>query len=73
MSVRVTIAADLCEGHGLCEAVAPGLFKMGDDDRAHVLDVEVVGDLVRIAHDAARVCPCRAITVDDEPAKGDAG
>lgn len=73
MSVRVTVDANLCEGHGLCEAVAPGVFEMGDDDQAHVLDVDVAGDLIRLAHDAARVCPCRAIIVDDEPAKTDAG
>lgn len=74
VSVRVTIAADLCEGHALCEAVAPGLFEMGDDDRAHVLDVEVVGDLIQSAREAAQVCPCQAITVvDDDSATGDAG
>lgn len=73
MSVRVSIDPDRCEGHALCEAVAPGLFEMGDDDRAHVLDVDVVGDLIRAAHEASRVCPVQAITVHDDVSTQDAG
>ena len=50
-----------CEGHGLCEEVAPNLMHL-DDDGELVLDVEEVDDAnLEAAKAAVRVCPVAAL------------
>jgi ferredoxin len=61
MNPRITIDQTLCEGHALCEALAPDVFEMGDDDRAHVRDVDVTADMLPRVQEAVRACPCQAI------------
>ncbi|MBB3601890.1 ferredoxin [Mycolicibacterium sp. BK556] len=61
---RVTIDATRCAGIGICEGLAPDLFEVGDDDRAHL-----IGDLVdasRLAELDAVVanCPTQSLTVE---------
>jgi ferredoxin len=50
-------------GSGVCEATAPDLFQVGDDGVSHVLHDVVPAELVEAAHEAARNCPTRALTV----------
>lgn len=61
------IAIDLlaCEGHALCAAVAPDVFTMGDDDKPVVTDEDLTAELLAAAREAARTCPCRAITISE--------
>ena len=49
-----------CEGHGLCEEVAPQLMHL-DDEGELVLDVEQVDGDVEAVKAAARVCPVAAL------------
>ena len=49
-----------CEGHGLCEEVAPQLVHL-DDEGELVLDVEQVVCDVEAAKAAVRVCPVAAL------------
>jgi ferredoxin len=50
-----------CEGHGLCEEVAPQLMHL-DDEGELVLDIEQVdGENLEAAKAAARVCPVAAL------------
>jgi ferredoxin len=65
-SIRIAIDAMACDGHALCVAVAPQVFEMGDDERAHVIDVAITDALRPSVLEAARVCPCQAIEVDEE-------
>lgn len=51
--------------NGLCEAIAPRVFRVGDDDVAEVLQPEPAGDDRAAADRAGRLCPTRAITVTD--------
>lgn len=60
--MKVQINSELCQGHGRCYDLAPGLF--GDDDEGYgqVLgDGEVPPDLERDARRAALNCPEHAI------------
>lgn len=60
---RVTVDGDVCENNGLCEGIAPELFRLSDDDAepVHVL-VDLVDDGLRgQAQAAARSCPKQAI------------
>jgi ferredoxin len=36
--MRIVVDRDLCEGHGMCEAMAHEFFELDDDDVMHVLD-----------------------------------
>lgn len=50
-----------CEGHGLCEEVAPGLMHL-DDDGELVIDVPAVeGTDLAAAQAAVRICPVAAL------------
>lgn len=59
------IAADLarCEGHGLCEEVAPDMYELDDDAIVVVVHPEVPSSLEKLAEVGARVCPVAALKV----------
>ena len=64
--MKVSVAAEICTGHGRCYALAPDVF--APDEFGHC---EIVGggDVPEALHDAARLgrdnCPELAITIDD--------
>jgi ferredoxin len=66
--MRIVIDVDLCDGHALCESVAPTVFVMGADEKAHLTGVELTDDLLPSAREAALRCPCRAIELHDDGA-----
>jgi ferredoxin len=65
--VKLTINPELCQGHGRCYDLAPGLF--GDDDEGYG---KVLGDGVvppeaeHDAHIAVLNCPEQAIELSEE-------
>lgn len=59
--IKVNVDVERCQGHGLCEAAAPGLFAF-DESGYNVSESLVVGDEHRSQVDAAiATCPERAI------------
>lgn len=60
---RVVVDMGKCSGLGLCEAVSPDVFEIGDDGDLIVLTD--VHDIERMAEleDAAAACPTQAITI----------
>ncbi len=68
--MRVIVDYDRCEGNARCEAAAPEVFEVGDDDRAHVLVEQPGEDLRAKVERAVRLCPRQAIRIEeDEPAR----
>lgn len=59
--MKVVVDEDLCEGHGKCEAAAPEVFELGDDDLSHVLVDDVHEELRAKVENAIRLCPRQAI------------
>ena len=65
--MKLTINPELCQGHGRCYDLAPGLF--GDDDEGYG---KVLGDglVLREAEHDARIavlnCPEQAIELSEE-------
>jgi ferredoxin len=53
---------DRCEGHGKCEAAAPEVFELRDDDLSHVLIEDVPPALQAKVERAIRLCPRQAIS-----------
>ncbi len=59
--MKILLDRPRCEGHGLCEEVAPDLMHL-DDEGELVLDVEdVEGADLEKARAAVRVCPVAAL------------
>lgn len=57
---KVTVDASLCTGCGLCEGSCPEVFKVMEDNVAHVIAQECkLHDLEQIAAE----CPVEAISV----------
>jgi ferredoxin len=64
----VKIIADLsrCVGAGQCVLTEPALFDQNPDDgTVVVLDDQPSGSLAEAAHDAVRICPSQALSIDD--------
>ncbi len=62
--MKVTIDPEKCCGYGECVVVAPDLFKIGDDNRAHLLrDGELSGRGAELAREAHYSCPVEAIDI----------
>jgi sterol 14-demethylase len=66
MSWRIVVDRDLCQGHGVCESEAPGVFDVSKDAVLTVLE-ERPGDDRRKEVDAAvKYCPTHALTIVEE-------
>ena len=62
--MKTEIDPDRCCGFGECIAVAPDLFVMGADNRAHVVgDGGISAEDQNRARSAALACPVEAIRV----------
>lgn len=61
MVLEIRIDTDSCIGSGQCEFLAGGVFEVGDDDKARVVDPTAQGRGEIVA--AARACPTAAIEV----------
>jgi ferredoxin len=63
--MRVKVDFDECESNALCMGVAPEVFEVRDDDFLYVLNEEPPAELHDRVREAERLCPKRAITVQD--------
>ena len=62
--MRITADRDVCDGHGMCEAMAHEFFELDDDGLVLVLD-ETPGDEHReLVDSAVRSCPVSALRLD---------
>ena len=61
--MRVQIDEARCEGHGQCEAAAPGLFHLDDDGMAHLTHPDIPENLRPAAEAGVRACPVAALLV----------
>lgn len=61
----VVVDYSKCQGHGQCAAVAPRVFELGDDDRAHLLlrpGTNVEAQDEGAVDDAIAMCPEAALS-----------
>jgi len=75
--MRVVVDRDLCQGHGVCESEAPGVFSVSKQGVLTILD-ESPGEARRAeVEQAVRFCPTGALRIEDNgsaapaPAEGD--
>jgi ferredoxin len=63
--MRIVVDRDLCDGHGMCEAMAHDFFELDDDDVMTVL-VESPPESERATvHAAVQACPALALSLQD--------
>lgn len=66
--MRIKVDFDLCESNGLCEAMAPDVFELDDDDFLQLHTEQTTADNVDAVNQAVAACPRAAISLveDDE-------
>ena len=65
---HIDVNYERCEGHGLCEQIAPDVYRVNDDGEVELLVDELPDDLRAQAEAGARVCPVAALHVLSAPA-----
>ena len=63
--MRIVVDRDLCDGHGMCEAMAHEYFELDDDDVMHVLDETPPESERAKVHAAVQACPALALSLQD--------
>jgi sterol 14-demethylase len=63
---RIAVDRDLCQGHGVCESEAPGVFVVSKDGVLTVLE-ESPAEIERSRVEAAvKFCPTHALSILEE-------
>jgi len=63
--MRIVVDRDLCDGHGMCEAMAHEYFELDDDDVMTVLDESPPESDRGTVHAAVQACPALALSLQD--------
>lgn len=68
--MRVVLDLDLCQGHSVCQLEAPEIFRVvdrpGDYARVEVILERPPEELRAVLETAARYCPNRVITIEED-------
>jgi ferredoxin len=60
---KVSVDWDLCESNGICEAMAPDVFQLDDDDMLQIEDPSVTDENRERVERAVAGCPKSAISI----------
>lgn len=63
--MKILVDRDLCDGHGMCEAMAHDYFELDDDDVMSVLNESPPESDRDKVHAAVQACPALALTLQD--------
>ena len=63
--MKILVDRDLCDGHGMCEAMAHEYFELDDDDQLTVLDENPPESDRDKVNAAVQSCPALALTLQD--------
>jgi ferredoxin len=64
--MKVKVDFDLCESNALCEAIAPDIFELDDDDFLQLLSDEVTDENRDRVERAVASCPRAAISIVED-------
>ena len=66
--MKIKVDFDLCESNAMCEALAPDVFELDDDDFLQLNTDQVTDDNEQRVRQAVAACPRAAISLveDDE-------
>jgi ferredoxin len=63
MTEKIKIDWDLCESNAMCEALAPDVYEIDDDDNLQVHDDVVTDDNRALIEQTVASCPKSAISI----------
>jgi ferredoxin len=63
--MRMNVDYDRCTGLGVCEAMAPRVFRLDDDGTMRIVDRSLAVALRSSLEDVVSACPTQAITIVD--------
>jgi ferredoxin len=63
--MRIVVDRDLCDGHGMCEAMAHEYFELDDDDVMQLLEESPPEPEHDLVHAAVQACPALALSLQD--------
>ncbi len=63
---RIDVDWDLCESNGLCEAMAPDVFALDDEDLLQIEDPTVTDDNRERVERAVAACPKAALSIVED-------
>ena len=64
--MRIKVDFDLCESNAMCEAMAPDVFELDDDDYLQVKTEHTPDENLDEVRRAVAACPRAAITLEEE-------
>lgn len=66
MTTRIKVDFDLCESNAMCEALAPDVFELDDDDFLQLNTDEVTDENRQRVEQAVAACPRAAISLVED-------
>jgi len=66
MTLKIKVDFDLCESNAMCEALAPDIFQLDDDDFLQLTTDQVTPENEQRVRQAAAACPRNAISLVEE-------
>lgn len=63
---KISVDWDLCESNGICEAMAPDVFHLDDEDLLQIDDPTVTDENRERVERAVAGCPKSAISIVEE-------
>ena len=64
--MKVKADYDLCEANAMCEALAPDVFEIDDDDNLQIENPEVTDENRSRVEQAVAACPKVALTIVED-------
>lgn len=66
--MKIKVDFDLCESNAMCEALAPDVFELDDDDFLQLNTDEVTPENEQRVRQAVAACPRAAISIVEDDA-----
>jgi len=63
--MRIVLDRNLCDGHGMCEAMAHEYFELDDDEQLTILNERPPEEDRAKVHAAVQSCPALALSLQD--------
>lgn len=63
--MKIVLDRSLCDGHGMCEAMAHEYFELDDDEQLTILNESPPEEDRAKVHAAVQSCPALALSLQD--------
>ena len=63
--MRIVVDRGLCQGHGVCESEAPGVFTVSKKSTVEIIDETPSEDRRAEVEAAVKFCPTGALRIED--------